>query len=587
MGLFMVSIYSCKDVTGFLNNKDKAKLTDNTQWASETNADIFLNNIYGSLKILYNSPENLDNFTDYNDAGFYYGSYNWKKGIVTTTNNYSIWGGTAGPGDITNWGDTYTKVRKCNTFIAEVKKHSKNFSADWMHKRIDEARFLRAFWYSRLWEHIGGLPIITSVLNRNTMDSTQIYHKRATFEQTYNFLVTQLDSVINDGYLAVKYNKGDKDAGRATLAAARMLKGWIQLYAASPAYNAPVPAVGSNPDKVCGFGNYKKSRWADAAATFKKFIDQWGNGSPYSLFPDLKSLWYPKNEYNSSVIWDRQVVANTPQGSSFEQYGGPVWINGAYYTWGNYDPTQELIDKFFMKNGKSINAQNSGYNPQNPYVNRGPRFYDWIVYNGAPYDMKWMSKPDTIYTWINKVHPSDNQIDFGTKDVGNTGYYFKKKLNPNVRPGGGPKSGANWIYFRYAEVLLGYAEAENEAVGPNASVYSAMNKIRNRAGLPNLQAGLTQGEMRKAIHQERDVELCFENKRFWDIIRWGIADSVMNQPHHGMEITNTHPSDNSGVWTYKVIPLHHPHTFHKYMYLDPVPQAVIDQNPKVIQNPGY
>ncbi len=588
-GVILITVYSCNGVDNILNNTDKVKLTENTQWKSESTADIFLNDIYGSLDILYNSPESLDNFTDFNDAGYYYPSWKWKQGILTTESyDGNIFDGRAvGPGAIIEWKNTYTRIRKCNTFISEVKKNSKNFTSDWMHKRIDEARFLRAFWYSRLWQAIGGIPIITTVLNRATMDSTQIYHKRATYEQTFDFIVTQLDSVINDGYLAVKYNQGDPDAGRATLGAALMLKGWVQLYAASPAYNATVPAVGSNPGKCCGFGNYKKSRWADAAATFKKFITTYGNGNPYSLFPNLKTLWYPDNEYNSGVIWDRQIVANTPQGSSYEQYGGPVWINGAYYTWGNYDPTQELVDQFYMANGKAINDPGSGYDPQNPYVNRGQRFYDWIVYNGAPYDMAWMSKPDTIYTWINKVHPSDNEIDFGTGDVGNTGYYSKKKLNPNVRPGGGAKSGANWIYFRYAEVLLGYAEAENEAVGPDASVYSAVNKIRERAGLPDLSPGLSQSEMEQEIHQERNVEFCYEDKRFWDIIRWKTADKVMNQDHHAMKITNTSPSDNSGTWTYQVVPLNHPHTFHQYMYLDPIPQAVIDQNPRIKQNPGY
>lgn len=587
LGILILSTYSCtKD---FLKNTDKGKLTDETQWSTESTADLFLNDIYGQLPNFWNQPENFDNFTDFNDAGFYYTSYNWKQGIVSpSSNDYTVWGGITGPADLVNWGATYTNIRKCNTFIKNIKENADNYSEDWLHKRIDEARFLRAYYYSNLWMLVGGLPIITQVLDRNTMDSTQIYNKRNTFEETVNFITTQLDSIITDGYLAVKYNNGDADAGRATLGAALMLKGWVELYAASPAYNAAVPAVGSNPGKVAGYGNYDKERWARAAATFKKFIDQYGNGHPYALFPDLSShgLWFEGNEYNSEIVWDRQVVANT-MGSSFEQYGGPVWVNGAYYTWGNYDPTQELINKFFMANGKAITDPGSGYDPQDPYTGRGKRFYNWIVYDGAPYYMDWMSKPDTIYTRIDEVHPSDNQIDFGTDDVGNTGYYFKKKLNPLVRPGGGAVSGANYVYYRYAEVLLGYAEAQNEAVGPDASVYNAINLIRKRAGLPDLTAGLNQNEMRKAIHHERNVELCFEQKRYFDIIRWKIADSVMNKMLHGMKITNTSPSNNSGVWKYDVIPLNHPHVFHQNMYLCPVPQAVIDRNPKIIQNPGY
>ena len=583
--LLAAGLYSCKK--DFLDNTDKTKLTDDTQWASEGNADIFLNDIYNNLPDMYNSPENLDNFTDDNDAGFYYGSWNFKQGIVNPASTYYvIWGGDAGTADISrfNWTDAYTTIRKCNLFVQKIAENRKNFSDDWYNKRLDEVRFLRAFYYSNLFLHLGGVPIITEPQTRE--DSTTLFKARNTYEETFNFLVSSLDTVVNDKYLAVKYNQGDANAGRATLGAALMLKGWLQLNAASPAYNSATAPGGPDPNKIAGFGNVDDSRWATAAATFKKFIDEYGNGSPYGLFPEDSTLWFEANEYNSEVIWDRQYVPTT-MGSTFEQYGGPVWINGAYYTWGNYDPTQELVDQFFMANGKPITDPTSGYDPQNPYKNRERRFYKWIVYDGAPYKMDWMSKEDTIYTRIDQVHPSKNQIDFASDDVGNTGYYFKKKLNPLVRPGGGPASGANYIYFRYTEVLLGYAEAQNEATGPDASIYDAINKIRERSDLPPLPDGLTQAQMRDAIHHERRVELCFENKRFYDIIRWKIADQVMNVDKHAMKITNTSPANNSGVWKYEVVPLNHPHTFNMKMYLTPIPQPVIAQNPKLVQNPGY
>ena len=583
--LLAVGLYSCKK--DFLDNTDKTKLTDVNQWASEGNADIFLNDIYNNLPDMYNSPENLDNFTDDNDAGFYYGSWNFKQGIVNPASTYYVvWGGDAGTADISrfNWTDAYNTIRKCNLFIQKIAANRKNFSDDWYNKRLDEVRFLRAFYYSNLFLHLGGVPIITEPQTRD--DSTTLFKARNTYEETFNFLVSSLDTVVNDQYLAVKYNQGDANAGRATLGAALMLKAWLQLNAASPAYNSATAPGGPDPNKIAGFGNVDNSRWATAAATFKKFIDEYGNGSPYGLFPEDSTLWFEANEYNSEVIWDRQYVPTT-MGSTFEQYGGPVWINGAYYTWGNYDPTQELVDQFFMANGKSITDPTSGYDPQNPYKNRERRFYKWIVYDGAPYKMDWMTKEDTIYTRIDQVHPSKNQIDFASDDVGNTGYYFKKKLNPLVRPGGGPASGANYVYFRYTEVLLGYAEAQNEATGPDASVYDAINKIRERSDLPALPDGLTQEQMRDAIHHERRVELCFENKRFYDIIRWKIADQVMNVDKHAMKITNTSPSNNSGVWKYEVVPLNHPHTFHMKMYLTPIPQPVIAQNPKLVQNPGY
>ncbi|SDH16697.1 RagB/SusD family nutrient uptake outer membrane protein [Chitinophaga filiformis] len=583
--IILLPLFSCtKD---FLENTDKTQLTDELQWSSEGNADIFLNDIYSDLPNYWNQPENLDNFTDDNDAGFYYTSYNWKQGIVSPAGtDYTVWGGITGSGDLTNWPATFIAIRKCNTFMAKVQAYATNFSETWRKKRLDEARFLRAFFYSELWMHLGGLPIITGVPDRSNNDSSQLYYPRSTFAETVDFITSDLDTVVRNGNLAVKYNHGDADAGHATLGAALALKGWIQLYAASPAFNAAQAAAGADPHHVAGYGQFDANRWAVAAATLKQFIDQYGNGHPYGLFSDLSALWYEANEYNSEVLWDRQVVAVT-MGSSFEQYGGPVWINGAYYTWGNYNPTQELVDQFRMANGKRIEDPTSGYNPQNPYVGREPRFYQWIVYDGAPYKMTWMDKQDTIYTRIDKVRPSKNQIDFGTDDVSNTGYYFKKRLNPLVRPGGGTISGANFIYYRYTEILLGYAEAQNEAVGPDASVYDAINQVRARGGLPALPASLSKDEMRTAIYQERRVELCFENKRFYDLIRWKTAEQVLIHDRHGMKITNSIPENNSGVWKYEPVLLNHPHVFVPKMYLNPIPQDVIDRNPRITQNPGY
>jgi starch-binding outer membrane protein, SusD/RagB family len=571
-----------------LENEDKTRLNDDTQWASEANADIFLNDIYDQLPDIYSQPESADNFSDDNDAGFYYSSYKYRDGILDpASTNYALFGGGAvGVATISrhNWPALYTSIRKCNTFIQQVTANKSNFSTAWFNKRIDEARFHRALHYSILFLHWGGVPLIYAPQTRT--DSATLYVKRSTYAETLDFLTKTLDTILTNNYLAVKYNKGQADAGRATLGAALMLKGYLQLTAASPAYNAASAPGGPDPEKIAGFGNADPARWATAAATFKKFMTDWGGpGKPYNLFPEDSTLWYEANEYNSEVIFDRQHVANI-RGSNYEQYGGPVYVLGTYYTWGNYNPTQELIDQFFMANGKPITDPTSGYDPQKPYVNRERRFYKWMVYDGAPYKMDWMTAQDTIYTRINKVKPSLNEIDFASTDVSNTGYYSRKKLNPLNRPATG-LSGANYIYYRYTEVLLGYAEAQNEAVGPDQSVYDAINAVRARVNLPNLDAGLTQAQMRDAIRQERRVEFCFENKRFYDIIRWRIAHQVLSVDRHGMKITNTVPANNSGVWQYEIVPLNHPKTFNMKQYLHPIPQTALAQNPKLVQTPGY
>ncbi|MGB8491290.1 MAG: RagB/SusD family nutrient uptake outer membrane protein, partial [Bacteroidales bacterium] len=396
-------------------------------------------------------------------------------------------------------------------------------------------------------------------------------------------------SIVDNEYLAVKYNNGNPDAGRATIGAALMLKGWLQLFAASPAYNSTDPAVPRTPDNLQAFADYKLSRWADAAATNKQFIDTYGpNGTgDYGLFSPMSTFWNESNEYNKEVVWDRQQVGTT-MAQTFDTFGGPVWIQGTYYTWGNYCPTQELVDDYQMANGLNITDPLSGYNPQNPYVGREKRFYDFIVYDGAPYKQDWMATADTIYTRVDKVHPSKNQIDFGGDDVGNTSYYFKKRLD-NAHPRGGNLDGRNYVYYRYAEILLNYAEAQNEAVGPDASVFEAMNAVRQRPGtdLPALAADMTQDEMRTAIKRERRIELVYEGHRLYDLWRWKDAMVEQNKDLHGMLIENTHPDDNSGVWTYTPISLNHPHVFTQKMYFCPIPQSAIDRNPNLKQNFGY
>jgi hypothetical protein len=585
----LTTTFSCKK---YLNeNINKSTISEDIQWSSEANADIFLNSLYGSLTSMHNTPDYPDNFTDDNNGGIYWRSWTWRQGVVdpTTAGGVPQGDGQGGSGGTyAVWDATYARLRRCNLFMQKLTENKGNvFGAAWAAKRIDEVRFLRAYWYAMLWQHVGGLPIITKVLTNQ--DGSEIYYARNTFEETYNFIVSEFDAIIANNKLAVKYGNGNADAGRATLGAAMMVKGWVQLYAASPLFNSGAYVI-ADPGNLVHFATASTARWAAAATTFKKFMDTY---TQYSLFPKMSEFWYVANEYNSEVIWDRQQVsgAGGQMQNNVDQYGGPVWILGIYHTWGNYNPTQELVDTYRMANGKRITDPTSGYNAQAPYVGREQRFYDFIVYDGAPYKQDWMATQDVIYFRIDKVAPSKNEIDFGTTDNSNTGYYFKKKLN-NLAFEGGNQSGQNYVYYRYAEVLLGYAEAQNEAVGPDASVYAALNAIRNRAStnIGNAPAGMTQDEMRQEIRDQRRIEFAFEAKRFYDIIRWKTASTVLNATMNAMKITNTVPLTNGGVWKYEVVPIVPQfHVFTDKMYMNPVPQSVIDVNPKLKtqQNPGY
>ncbi len=591
-GILLVSIFSC-DTEDFLETTSKSNLTDVTMWASEGNADIFLNDCYRDLVAKSNSPDMLDCFTDDFDtpSGNVFTSYFWKGGIcLASSDRFSASRGDAGPTYDANWPGTYTKIRKLNTFIQKVNENSANFSPEYIAKRVDEARFLRAYFYSELFMRVGGLCILTEPQDRSSMTEEELYLPRSSFEQTLNFITEELNEIVNNGNLEVKYNSGDADAGRATLGAALALKGWLELFAASPAYNSASPAVPGT-DDLQSFASPNPSRWATAAATNKKFIDTYGHkgSGDYNLFPELLDLWYEANEYNEEVIWDRQHVPVTMNNSMLTYGGGPVYIYGAYYNWGNFNPTQELVEEFEMANGKRIHEAGSGYNDQNPFVNRENRFYDFIIYDGAPYKMDWMPTTDTIRYRIDKVNPSPNEIDFSGADASKSGYDTKKRVDNLNSPADKVNCGMNHIYYRYAEVLLNYAEAQNEAVGPDASVYEAINAIRTRPStdLPPLPPGLTKEQMREAIRHERRVELMFEEKRLYDLWRWKLAEVNLNHPLHRCKIYNSVPSNNSGIWIYEKMEIDVWAIFTQKMYFNPIPQSAIDRNPKLKQNWGY
>lgn len=591
--LIIIVTISCSDDV-FLEVDNKSSLDDITLWRDEVNADMFLNGCYARLFPTGSDwpDQQMDNFSDDAHARVYFGSYAWKEGTVDKS--IIPGGGFSGPQGPSNgnnsWIATYKNVRSLNLFIEKIKENSDNFSPEYIGKRIDEARFLRAYFYSELFMRVGGVVIDTIVQDRRSTTLSELQQPRNTFEETFDFLINELDLILNNNRLAIKYNHSDADAGRATLGAALALKGWLQLFAASPAYNSSSPAV-NDPNNLQHFKDPNNQRWVDAAKTNMEFISTWGHKGDklYDLFSPMVDFWKEENEYNTEVIWDRQFVPITMP-NRYGQYGGPANLDGIInVTWGEYQPTQSIIDEFQMANGLDISDPKSGYDPNAPYVGREKRFYDFIAYDGAPYYRKWMSKTDTIRMRIDKVNPSNNEIDLsGANDATQTGYWFIKQLS-DEDPRNLINCGQNYVFYRYAEVLLNYAEAQNEAFGPDATVYDAINAIRTRSGtdLPPLKEGLTQDQMREKIRHERRIELCYEQKRLFDIWRWKLAEEVLNKPTMGMKIYNESPNDNSGNWIYEKFELGMGYKFTNEMYFSPIPQEVIDRNPKILQNYGY
>jgi hypothetical protein len=525
----------------YLDVDPKDQVTNDVLWSTTGNADLFLNNIYSGLPDPYNKLESEDTWSDNAMAGYnYYDSRAlYARSVYTPVN---------APG---NYWANFNNVRKCNVFIQNVTASS--LPDPWKTKRLAEARYLRAFYYQLLWTHYGGVPIITDVLNENTQGDS-IFRARNTDEETFQFIDDELGAIADD-------LPTTSDAGRATKGAALTLKGWCELFEASPLKNP-----GNDPAK-----------WALAAATNKQVMDL----GVYSLFPDLETLFFEGNNNNSETIFARTYLGGSSTlGGSKEGLWGLRNVGGAQVAYGGVNPTQELVDDYEMSNGLPITDPGSGYDPQNPYVNREKRFYQSIIYDGC--------------TWLGQVIltrrgvGSKNEIDLTNGSGGgpNTGYALRKGLDPKYAVSGSNHlNSANYIIFRYAEVLLSYAEAQNEAVGPDASVQDAVNQVRARSELSPLPTDLTQDEMRTAIRRERRVELSFEEKRWYDLIRWKTAEINLNTPSlHCMVIEKV-----NDVWTYTVKPAADGSRifYADKNYVFPVPQDAMDKNSKLVQNPNY
>ncbi len=531
--VILVTMVSCSDD---LDVVPKEQIADVQLWSDEGNADLFLNNIYGSVPSMDpNDP--IENFSDNSITG-QNGKYSLE---LYAQSNYT-------PSNAPNQWVRYTAIRKCNVFIENV--NASNLDEEWKSLRLAEARYLRAYFYSLLWTYHGGVPIITDVLNQNEQGD-EIFRARNTSQETFEFMTNELATIDAD------LPNIPEAPGRASRGAALTLKGWIELFNAGPLKNP---------------GN-DNTRWQQAADTYKKIIDS----GTYELFPDYSTLFFEENQNNVEVIWAFQHLGGPSLGNTKDGNIGPRFVNGSLTAFAHITPTQDIVDDYVMANGLPITDPLSGYDPQKPFENREERFYESIVYDGTVWKGGEM---------IMKLGTeSANAIDISNSGSSTrTGYYLKKTIDPRYAIAFNNQNSADWIIFRFAEVLLGYAEAQNEATGPNESVYEAINRVRERSELPNLPEGLSQGEMREAIYRERRIELAFEEKRFYDLLRLKQAETNLNGPLHAMVIRQI-----DGEWVYNVEPAAGGmRSFDPDKnYVLPIPQYAIDLNPKLEQNPNY
>ena len=534
---FILLIFvSCED----LEITPSDRISDKAVWDKPETANLFLNDIYYSLNAgpwittwtnlpseISNDP--LSNLTD-----------NSTYGPLGTSSQKLFDNGSYDPSNplfSNQWKNMYANIRKCNLFIEKVT--ASEFDDNTKKGMIAQARFLRVYFYRQLIDLYGGVPLITKVLN-NSAEGEDIFYPRNTYEECVSFIQSECADAAAD--LPVTLTQSN--FGRATKGAALAMRGEEELYA---------------------------GKWAEAAATHKQIMDL----NVYSLFPDYAGLFYANNENNQEVIFDIQFAPELRRKQINQYWGVPIIQKGA--GWGGCDPTQNLVDCYEFKDGKTEAEGSILFDPQNPYKNRDSRFYASIIYDGSVW------RGETIYTRLG-IPNNFNEINIVGKggNAGRTGYFMKKLQDSTIYSTNSNLDGANVIISRYGEVLLNYAEAQNEVNGPDQSVYDAINAIRTRAGQPDLPAGLTQDEMRNQIRKERRVELAFEGKYFYDILRWRTAEQIFSQPIYGMKIT-----EENGNLVYEKIPVRSVEFDPAKNYLMPIPQYAMDKNPELTQNPGY
>jgi hypothetical protein len=552
-------IAGCKKYEQFPVDKVTINYVFDPKDSAGVQAQDFLYGIYSDLKNGHNrvGGDYLDAASD--DAiSSAFGPTN--EATILSTGAYNS---VTLPADENLWAYYYQGIRSANEFVnnidvVPVLAKYNGYSIKYLWK--NEARYLRAMFYFELVKRYGGVPLLG---NKVFTLTDNVALPRNSFDECIKYITSECDA-IKDTLLTTPLSNPNADSHRVTKGAALALKARVLLYAASPLFNGGNIGA-ANP--LTGYSDSQVSRWAAAAAAAKAVMDL----GTYSLVPNYKDIFLTQN--NPEIIFFREVGNGNP----IETTNGPIGFTGATGN-GQTSPTQELADAFPMNNGLAITDPASGYNSNNPYANRDPRLTYTLLYNGA----QWLN------TQLQTFEGGQSKPN-GSLQQTQTSYYMRKFMGNFENANSYSGHNEDWLVIRYADILLDYAEAQNEAVGPDASVYQALTAIRQRAGIQSgsdnlygLKAGMTQDEMRTAIRNERRTELAFEESRYWDIRRWKIAETIMNQPRKGLSIT-----PNGTGFLYNDINVLTTKFVSPTMYLYPIPYDEVLKNPNMKQNPGW
>lgn len=445
-----------------------------------------------------------------------------------------------------DWSFYFQGINSCNLFLTNVDQN-KTLTPDVLNRMKAEVRFIRAWQYFNLMKWWGDVPLIDHIISP---DEAKVI-SRTPKATVLKFILTELEAAAAVLPSKDQYSAGDN--GRITRGAALALEGRILLY--------------------------EGNRMPEVVAICEKLINQQSLYGQYSLEPNYSSLFSdPKvNKSNNESIFSLQYVPGLRTWSEYFDFAP----RSAGSRTNNLAPTQELVNDYVMLNGKPINDPSSGYDENNPYSNRDPRFKATIVYD----QYQWQNPNGTTQVIYTKPGSDPNQPgvnEYSLNGQGSaTGYYWRKYFDPNALAGFA--SGLNLHLIRYAEVLLMYAEAKNSLGQMDAATWDkTIRPLRVRAGFTD-PAALDypgNGDMTGTIRRERRAEFAMEGLRIDDIRRWKIAETVLNGYVHGARFGD--PTVDNGY-----IRVQKRQFDPSKNYWWPIPATELNLDKNLTQNPGY
>ncbi len=511
----------------------KDRLSEESVFQDPAYLEAMVNTSYNGLPnyIMGNEPM-MASITDESYMIWDRGTYSVARGQVSPDN----------AGLFTNGWTQWGAIRSANQFLQRI--DNAPVDEDLKRRLKGEMKFLRAYWYFDMAAKVGGLPLITHVLNIND----EFNLTRNTSDEIFTFVIEELKESAEMLPLVPAVR------GRISKGAALALRSRAALYFASPLFNL------SN----------DRARWQLAADAAKAVIDL----GIYGLNDSYSQTFLVDND----EIILAKYYRNTKVEQLVDLYNQPTKPGGG---WAGNQPLENLVGDYEMRDGTRFDWSNPAHRAA-PYENRDPRFDASILANGS----KWQEAEIETWTYADGDGGGANssaQNPGGGWAV--AGYFMKKFMNEAYKPNNSLSFGGEQpnIFFRYGEILLNYAEALN-ALGNDEEARYYVNLVRSRPSVnmpPVSEAG---DALRARIMNERRIELAFEGHRWFDLRRWKVAMQYANEPARGVSAKKDRAT---GEITYELIVVDPNRKFEEQHYLSPIPRSEIERSPSLVQNPGY